>query len=206
MENENKDGYVLAAFSTEPVVKGDNDPDQIELADKMDIKDSFISYINSDNYREIYEIYYPKLSKLNEDERRSIAIEIMKAIEEKYNYKPMKEYKLDDRNIYYIFDFIAFLEFNFVDFFADVWFNLNVDIFKVDISRFVLDNAEQIIKIIDENIPSANVSLITRDFLIDAPSSVLLKFFITKSINRKSEIKIKISENYLEGEDYEQQE
>jgi len=207
MVDTNKDGYVLSGFSVDPIMNTDEEIDQAELADKMDIKDSFVSYIGEDNYKHIYEMYYSKLSSLTADERRSIAVRILDVIEDKYDYRPTKKYELTDRNVYYIFDFIAFLEFNYIDFFTDLWFNIlnePVKLYKINITRFIFLNQEQIIKVIDELIPTLNEPQITKDFLNDLPRERLLSFITEQTIKRQSEIVTQMVENYFtEGEENE---
>ncbi len=195
MEDQNFDGYTLAAFSNYPIKKNDiNNIDQIELANKMDIQDAFISYIDLENYKSIYEVYYPLLEDLEVGERRSIAIRIMEKIESKYEYVPIDKYSVTDRNISYIFDFIAFLEFNHIDLFATIWKELDTNILEVDILGFCFENKEQIINKIESNIDSFPFSKFITDFLKDAPLDILIKFFKEKSLNNKTEIRIKISE------------
>jgi len=197
-----KDNYVLSGFSFDPIKRGDFETDFVEVGNKMDIKDAFVSYIGNENYKYIFEIYFLLLDGLSFLEKKSIAKSIMERIENEYEFG-FSEYKLDsEKNVMHIFDLIAFIEFRYVDFFAVVWKNLNLDILKVDIPRSCLKNLEQIIKIIDDNVSAQPFCKIVEDFLLLYPTKDLLQFFIEKSNQRKTEIKIRIFEQSMEERNY----
>ncbi len=195
MRIEDRDGFILAAYSIESVEgELDTGEDPIEHANKMDVMDAFISYIGSDNYKSIFEMYYKYLNLLTFLEKKSIAKKIINVISDQYKYEIDSREIVSEREVYYILDLISFLEFRYVDFFANVWDEMNVSIFEVDIPSYCLQNKEHIIKIIEDNIGASTESKYVINYLTDINGDDLVDFFIEKSVNKKAEIMIRISE------------
>ncbi len=195
MRSEDRDGFILAAYSIEPIdgeLAIDEDP--IEYANKMDIMDAFVSYIGSENYKSIFEMYYKYLNLLSFLEKKSIGEQIISVVADKYKYEIDSRQIVSEREVFYILDLISFLEFRYVDFFANIWNELNIPIFEVDILSYCLQNKEHIIKIIDNNIEYSKESKYVISYLTNVNGDDLIDFFIKKSISQKTEIMIRISE------------
>ena len=92
-------------------------------------------------------------------DQRRLCLGILEKVKEVYNYEflphPELEHQLSMNNVY---DLIKFLNYDYVDFFGDVWRYLKTDLKKTDVKQFCVKNSDKIIIVINEKSISLSIN------------------------------------------------
>ena len=113
-------------------------------------------------------------------------------IYEVYDYEHPEDIQTSDRNeLINYFEFVKFIEYNNVDLFSSIWYEILNDqqsLVSLNIAEFCLDNRDEILSLIENEIESYTYNHIITKFLMYYPSDDLIKWFIGQSIKSRFNI------------------
>ena len=118
------DNLKILAGSSLPLPEQD-DPDQIQLGIESSVEydgAEIVNAIGTSEFKEIYTIFIQDIKRQEIPYQRRLCFDILDKIEEVYEFEfpftPEIENQLQMNDTY---DLIKFLNFDYVDFFGDVW-------------------------------------------------------------------------------------
>lgn len=118
---------------------------------------------------------------------------VLEKIKEVYDFEfPVKPDITDEVDIRNFFQFLEFLEYENVDFLADVWRFLEADLFKIDIRDFVFAIGNKIIKETEELLPSRDDPEMITIFLRTYYKDGFLNWFVKNTEQSKIDIIIEM--------------
>lgn len=149
-----------------------------EISYEYDIL-SIIESIGTPEFKEVYTTNIQNIKKLSIKIQQDFCIQILKKISEKYEYEKLEKIDLlNQDNINEVYNLISFLEYDYLNFFSNVWKYLKVDLRKIDIEKYCKKNSDKIINEIDEQIEIRNLSLMSSDFLRTYIKDNMIRFLI----------------------------
>ena len=192
------DNLQVLAGSSLPLPEQD-DPDQNQLNyeasveyDGMEVVDA----IGTSEFKEIYTIFINNLKSQEIVDQRRLCLDILEKVKEVYDYEflphPQLEHQLQMNNVY---DLIKFLNFDYVDFFGDVWRYLKTDLKKTNVKQFCEKNSEKIIIEIEDQLNSRDLSEMVSLFLRTYIKDNLIDWFIKSTEKQKMLIYLRIMED-----------
>jgi len=159
----------------------------------------FIDLINSVGTPDFKAHYQNILNNdYNIDDRRELARDLVDKVEEVYEIELHLPEVPTPNEIASIFKFVKFIEYEYVDFIADVWKFMNIDL-RSDIRDFCLSNADRILLVIDEQIESHFLPQIISDFLRTYNKDNMISLFVNLTEKSKMMIEAKIREGELKN-------
>jgi hypothetical protein len=192
------DNLLILAGSSLPLPEQD-DPDQIVLGvDSSNEYDSMeiVSAIGTPEFKEIYTLFIKRIQQQPIVDQRRWCLDILEKVKEVYNYEflpfPELEHQLQMNNVY---DLIKFLNYDYVDFFGDVWRYLKTDLKKVDVERFCKNNSDKIIIELEDQLNSRDLSEMVSLFLRTYNKDGLIDWFIESTEKQKMLIYLRIMED-----------
>ena len=120
--------------------------DKEQLAERQYRYLELLESINTEDFKHIYNLFINDIRNDPYSEQQDFCREICDKIKEIYEY----EISLDRYDVDEVFTFIEFIEFNHIEFLTDVWNILNINIAKLNISEYTLNNLQLILKTVDE--------------------------------------------------------
>jgi len=179
-------------------VEGDFDRD---LAEEASLRYDLMNIINSigtDNFKQVYLASIQSVQeKLVEspDMQEAFFTEVLKKIVQIYNFEfPVKLHFADKGVVTDFYEFIEFLEFNYIEFLSKVWRFLNVDLRGLDIDSFCKDHSNLITKEVDEIAYISSFNQLISEFLRTYTKEDLVAFVIKKTTKDRMLILLTIKE------------
>ena len=127
------------------------------------------------------------------ENQRIFVTKILDKIEEIYDYLPPIKHLLDEPyQIKLVYDFIEFLEFDHIIFLANLWKGFDIDLRKIDMEQFCINNTNKFMLLIDDQMKSSNFSLMITEYLRTNISLKMIKFIIKKTSESKMLIQMEI--------------
>jgi len=152
------------------------------------------------NFKEIYMLFINDIKAQEIIDQRRLCLGILEKVKEVYDYEflphPELEHQLQMNNVY---DLIKFLNYDYVDFFGDVWRYLKTDLKKVDVKKFCEKNSEKIIIELEDQLNSRDLSEMVSLFLRTYNKDNLIDWFIKSTEKQKMLIYLRIVEEKLNG-------
>jgi len=155
------DNIEILAGSSLPLPEQD-DPDIEQLNYNASIKfdkTELIDAIGTSSFKEIYTMVINELKQLSIESQRELCLDILNKVKATYEYSflpyPKLENQIDINNVY---DLIKFLNFDYIDFFGDVWRYLKTDLKTTNIKQFCEKNSDLIIIEIEDQLNSRDLS------------------------------------------------
>jgi len=196
------DNLQVLAGSSLPLPEQD-DPDQNQLNYEASIEYDGMEVIDAIGMLEFKEIYTLFINNLKSQEivdQRRLCLGILEKVKEVYDYEflphPELEHQLNMNNVY---DLIKFLNFDYVDFFGDVWRYLKTDLKKTDVKKFCEKNSDKIIIEIEDQLNSRDLSEMVSLFLRTYNKYNLIGWFIEATEKQKMLIYLRIMKEKLNG-------
>ena len=131
------DNLQVLAGSSLPLPEQD-DPDQNQLNYEASIEYDgmeVIDAIGTLEFKEIYMLFINDLKSQEIVDQRRLCLGILEKVKEVYDYEflpyPSLEHQLDMNNVY---NLIKFLNYDYIDFFGDVWRYLKIDLKKTNVN------------------------------------------------------------------------
>jgi hypothetical protein len=195
------DNLLILAGSSLPLPEQD-DPDQIKLGIEAFIEydgAEIVSAIGSIEFKEIYTLFIKNIQSQKIVDQRRLCLDILEKVEEVYEFKfsstPELEHQLHMDNVY---DLIKFLNFDYVDFFGDVWRYLKTDLKNIDVKQFCEKNSDKIIIEIEDQLNSRDLSEMISLFLRAYNKDGLIGWFIESTNKQKMLIYLRIMKEKLD--------
>lgn len=183
------DNLLILAGSPLPLPEQD-DPDQVlsnyEALKKYDCAE-LVSAIGMSEFKETYTMVIQDIKQLPIIDQKDLCLSILNKIKEIYDYSflpyPKLETQLDMNNVY---DLIKFLNFDYVEYLADVWRYLKPENFPhLDIKQYCEDNSDSIIIEIEDQLNSRDLSEMVSLLLRTYNKSNLISWFIDATKKNK---------------------
>jgi hypothetical protein len=196
------DNLQILAGSSIPLPEQD-DPDQIKLGIESSVEydgAEIVSAIGSSEFKEIFTLFIKNIQTQEIVNQRRLCLAILEKVKEVYEFEflptPELEHQLQMNNVY---DLIKFLNYDYVDFFGDVWRYLKTDLKKVDIDRFCVNNGDKIINEIEDQLNSRDLSEMVSLFLRTYNKDNLIDWFIKSTEKKRMLIYLRIMKEKLDG-------
>jgi len=193
------DNLLVLAGSSLPLPEQD-DPDLIQLNYDATIEYDGMELVDSIGTPEFKETYLSVINTIKEQpivDQRRICLNILKQVKKSYEYEflpfPDLNNQLQLNNVY---DLIKFLNYEYVDFFGDVWKYLKTNLKKVNIKQFCEKNSEKIIIEIEDQLNSRDLSEMVSLFLRTYIKDELISWFIESTEKRRMLIYLRTMEEY----------
>ncbi len=156
--------------------------------------------IGKPNFKEIYTMFINDLKSQEIVDQRRLCLGILEKIKEVYDYEflpyPKLEHQLQMNNVY---DLIKFLNYDYIDFFGDVWRYLKTDLKKTNVKKFCEKNSDKIIIELEDQLNSRDLSEMVSLFLRTYNKDNLIDWFIKATEKQKMLIYLRILEEKLNG-------
>lgn len=195
-----KSGEKIIYGSTIPQEEMDDEVVDESLDEVVD-QYGFVECIDAYGTEDFKITFYSFISEIREiDVERQIKFcyQLLEKVKEVYDYEPTPKADLgniDDVNE--IYDFISFLEFEYLDFFALVWKEIKIDFRKTNLEQFCKNNDKKIISIVEEQISNSQDNEMVKNFLRTYYKDGFIRWFSVKTEETKMLILLKI----LEGDE-----
>ena len=158
--------------------------DKEQLAERQYRYLELLESINTEDFKHIYNLFINDIRNDPQSEQQDFCREICDKIKEIYEY----EISLDRYDVDEVFTFIEFIEFNHIEFLTDVWNILNINIAKLNISEYTLNNLQLILKTVDEMVETHYLIDIIKNFLLTIDKDIFIQWFIRSSEKNKIDI------------------
>lgn len=187
---------ILAGMSL-PLPEQD-DPDQNQLNDEASIEYDgmeVVSAIGQPVFKEIYTLFINDIKQQEIVDQRRLCLDILSKVKEVYDYSflpfPNLDTQLDMNDVY---DLIKFLNFDHVEFLADIWRYLKVDLKTIAIKKFCYENSDRIVSELEEQIKSRDLSRLVSLFLRTYIKDDLIDWFVDSTEKNRMLIYLRILE------------
>jgi len=191
------DNLLVLAGSSLPLPEQD-DPDQVQLGNEASIEYDgmeLVDSIDTSKFKETYMMVINDIKAQKIIDQRRICLNILEKVKEIYEYSflpyPELDNQLDMNNVY---DLIKFLNYDYIDFFGDVWRYLKTDLKKIDIKKFCEKNSDMIIIELEDQLNSRDLSEMVSLFLRTYNKYNLIDWFIRSSEKNRMLIYLRIME------------
>lgn len=186
--------------SSIPVFEVEEDFDR-DLAGEASLKYDLLNIINAigtDNFKQVYLSSIQSVQEELEgfpEIQEAFFTELSEKIKQVYNFEfPVK---LDFSNkgvVKDFYEFVEFLEFNYIEFLAKLWSFLNVDLRSLDIDSFCRDHPNLVTKEVDEIVDIGSFNQLVAVFLRTYTKEDLVTFVIKKTTKDRMLIILTIKE------------
>lgn len=160
--------------------------DRIMRAEYLYAKEDILENIGKEDFKNLYLLGMQIIRNETIKVQRKFSEQILDKISEVYEFEfPEKielntKYQLDE-----FYKFLEFLEFDSGRFLSYVWRFLEENIIKLDISAYCTNNAEKIIREIEEQLESHPQNEIISIFLRTYSKDKIIEWFSNQSIRNK---------------------
>jgi len=151
----------------------ERDIDEV-AGDRYDFID-LINSIGTPEFKPLYMLFKGEIYSL--DKRRNLAREILDKLNEIYEIEYTLSADAIEDDVNDVFDFVEFLEYDYVGFISDVWKFMDVDL-RSDIRSFCMRNADKILKVIEDQLETHYLSSLITLFLRTYNKDGLIMLFI----------------------------
>jgi hypothetical protein len=196
------DNLEILTGSSLPLPEQD-DPNQNKLNYEASIEYDgmeLVSSIGTSTFKETYTMVKNDIKAQEIVDQRRLCLNILNKVLEVYNFEflpaPDLDHQLAMNNVY---DLIKFLNYDYIEFFGDVWRYLKTDLRKVDVKKFCEKNSDQVIIEIEDQLKSRDLSEMVSLFLRTYIKDDLMDWFITSTEKQKMLIYLRIAEGKLNG-------
>ena len=175
----------------------EEDQDQ-DLAEKASIKYDMMSVLNSlgnEDFKSVYIALMPHIMEQPLDIQRQFCFEFLDKIEEVNNYTfPVNLDFVSEYSVSDFYNFLEFLEFDYINFLAGVWKLLPVNLKAIDIASYCNSESELVISKVDQVVQSEVFPKLVSLFLRTYTKEYLIKFIVEKTDKDRMLVFLKIKE------------
>lgn len=183
--------------SSLPLPENDDPETNIDLEasleyDALELTDS----IGTSEFKETYLNVINNLKAMPIVDQRRVCLKLLDKIKELYEYeiipKPELEHQLNMNDVY---DFIKFLEYDHIEYFADIWRYLKTDLKTIDIEKFGKASSDRIVAEIEDQLESHDYNELISQFLRTYYKYNLIDWFVRCSEKNRMLIYLRILED-----------
>lgn len=182
----NSTDILMSAMLPTDMLDEDDDITQSQIVGDAIIQYDFLQIIENigeEYFKEIYMNFIEDIQKQSFDNQRTLCYHIIDKVQELYEFEfPEKINIYDISDIEDIYIFIEFLEYDNINFLADILKNFNVDFIKKNPYEFCKENQDEIIRQINfynkANLPSIFLNLyetLENNIIINMISNMITK-------------------------------
>lgn len=176
-----------------PEVEDDLEKDLDITAETRYEFEEVLDKIGEDDFKEIYLVFKNSIIQREFKNQVVFCNKILNGLKKIYDIEfPEIIYFNSKEDIQNMYIFLEFIEYNCISFFSDVWRFLNVDLRKIDIEKYCLDNKELIMKEILDQLETYNLTRLISEFLRTYNKSNLINLFVKRSKQFKMLILMRI--------------
>lgn len=159
----------------------------------------FVNAIGTPEFKDIYNSFINEIKITPFEKQREFSFEIFRKIKEVYDFEfnPFIDIE-NEEDLNDIYEFITFIEFDYIDLYAYIWKFLNVDLKSLDIRDYVENNKKRTLKEIEEQNNIYTSSALTKRFLNTYHKDDMINLFIKSSEKSRMLIQLRIMQ--LQGE------
>ena len=154
-----------------------------------------VSSIGESRFKNIYTLFIGDQKQQPIHYQRSLCLNILTKVRDVYDYEflpyPLLDNQMDMNNVY---DLIKFLDYDHINFLADVWRYLKVDLKTVDISNFCNSNSDNVLFEIEDQIKSHDFSRLVSIFIRTYIKDNLINWFVKSTEKQRMLIFLRILE------------
>jgi len=159
----------------------------------------FVQLINSIGTSEFQAVFSNIVQNdYSNTERRDLSVEMLEKVKEEYGIELTLSNTPTMEEIVDVLKFVKFLEFEYINFIADIWKFMNVNL-RSNIRLFCMANSDRIIKILDEQIETHFLPKMVSEFLRTYNKSDMINLFIRLTEKSKMLIVLRIEEEKLKN-------
>jgi len=192
------DNLQVLAGSSLPLPE-DDDPNQNNLNYEASIEYDgmeVVSAIGTSEFKEIYMLFINGLKQMAIVDQRRLCLDILEKVKEVYEYEflphPELEHQLNMNNVY---DLIKFLNYDYTDFFGDVWmYQRGINLKTINVESYCKRNSDLIITEVEDQLNSRDLSEMVSLFLRTYNKDNLIEWFIEATEKQKMLIYLRIME------------
>ena len=191
-------GTSIPLMEVDDEMEADLNGELIDYAKKSADFLEIINRIGEEDFKEIYFNLKHNIISSSIEEQKNLCREILKKISEVYDYTPNEKLNFDNIIVIKeIYDFIEFLEFDYIDFMGLLFKSFDLQKLKKDHDTVVEDNSEKLMDKIDSILKITNYSLLINNFLRTNNRDNLISFIKEKLEKSKMMIILKIMEGEI---------
>lgn len=180
-----------------------DDPDQVQLNNKASIEFDEMELINAigkPDFKEIYISFIPDIKKQDIIYQKEFCLNILIKVKEVYDYSFLPYPELDNQvDMNDVYDLIKFLNYDHIDFLADIWKYLKTDLKKIDVKLFSYQNSDRIVSELEDQINSRDLSRLVSLFLRTYIKDDLIDWFVDATEKNRMLIYLRILQGKNNG-------
>lgn len=196
MEDQNSLKVLLGLIDPIPEVDDEENEDVAEDAIKSYFMLEILNSIGKENFKEIYYSMIGDIKQFSLEEQFNFCRSILDKIKEEYNFEfPRQIELLTEDSVSQIYILLQFIEFNNIDFLAELMKPYNFDFRKGNIREFIESNYDRVggdIEVLSRNVPE-----IISEFLRTYNKEDLINWLVTRIEKSKMIVLMKIKEGEM---------
>lgn len=127
---------------------------------------SILDSIGTDEFKSVYSSLIEEIKLQDIPSQQVFCLDILEKINEVYEFEFPSKVPLDSQTeLNRVYEFLEFLEFDYINFLARLWKFLGVDLKTVEIEKFCDKNADKIMTEIDEQVEVLDLPEMISTFL-----------------------------------------
>ncbi len=166
-----------------------DDPNQNQLNYESSVEyDSMeiVSSIGTSEFKTIYTLFINDIKQQPIVDQRRWCLDILEKIKKVYNFEFLPPPDLDDQlQLNDVYDLIKFINYDYTDFFGDVWRYIDIDLKKIDIEEYCNKHSDEILEETEDQIHSGYLSKMVSLFLRTYNKEDFIDWFIKSTKKQK---------------------
>jgi hypothetical protein len=196
------DNLEMLAGMSLPLPEQD-DPDQVLLNNSASSEYDgmeLISSIGTPEFKETYDMVINGLKQQDIIYQRGLCRRILDKVKSVYDYSFLPYPNLDSQvDMNDVYDLIKFLNYDHIDFLADIWRYLETDLKTIDVKLFSYQNADRIVSELEDQINSRDLSKLVSLFLRTYIKDDLIGWFVDATEKNRMLIYLRILQGKTNG-------
>lgn len=159
---------------------------------------SLLNSIGTNDFKTEYISTIGDIKRQKHEYQKNLCHDILKKVEEEYNFIFPHTIPLDDqKELNDLYDFVCFLEFDYLDFISRVWGYLGTDLRNTNIDEFCKSNDKKIVSQVDELVDLTDFNEPISIFIRTYNKINLVEFVMKRTKNDKMLIVLKLMEGEI---------
>ncbi len=196
MEDQNSLKVLLGGIDYIPEVDDEENEEMVEDAIKSYFMLEILNSVGEENFKEVYYSMIGDIKQFPMEEQFNFCRSILDKIKEVYNFEfPRQIEVLTEDSVNQIYILLQFIEFNYIDFLAELMKPYNFDFRKGNIREFIESNYDRIER--DIEVISKNVPEIISEFLRTYNKEDFINWLVNRIEKSKMLVLLKIKEGEI---------
>jgi len=196
MEEQDNLKTLLGGIDYIPEVDDEENEEMVEDAIKSYFMLEILNSVGEENFKEVYYSMIGDIKQFPMEEQFNFCRSILDKIKEVYNFEfPRQIEVLTEDSVNQIYILLQFIEFNYIDFLAELMKPYNFDFRKGNIREFIESNYDRIER--DIEVISKNVPEIISEFLRTYNKEDFINWLVNRIEKSKMLVLLKIKEGEI---------